>query len=189
MNRYEENLRGIIDFDMRNEFPPNTGFQSEIASLERKYHLHFPEDYRYYLSHYGNDYVKENLEFFPEKKLPASLQLESVEVDSLFGMYPDENNLEDRMQDYESLLSAGFIPIGDLPGGDIICMEKDGTQIYFWFHDLEGENLFLVADSFESFVSDFRPVDPKEETNLDNIDFTLDDDLDAALRRFSQGNR
>ena len=64
------------------------------------------------------------------------------------------------------------IPIADDPGGNAICLGMSGNErgkVYFWDHEMEAdegdeptfENVYLVAESFASFLKSLKDL-PKE---------------------------
>jgi hypothetical protein len=63
-------------------------------------------------------------------------------------------------------LAETLLPIGDAEGGNLICIsaaQGDVGAIYFWDHELEGENAAeRLAASFDDFVSQLR-VQPRED--------------------------
>ena len=55
-----------------------------------------------------------------------------------------------------------------MPGGDVVCMNKQNGGIWFWFHDLQGDDFMLAANSFEEFILKFE----KREITLSNSSVT-----------------
>ena len=60
------------------------------------------------------------------------------------------------MKDWADVVMDDVIPIADLPGGDLACMDKQDGSIWFWFHDREEDNFVMVAESFEEFINGFE---------------------------------
>lgn len=50
---------------------------------------------------------------------------------------------------------------------------------------MEGENVFLVSDSFEGFIQDFKSI-KVTKNNLDNVKLNLGDKLNALLNNASK---
>ena len=46
------------------------------------------------------------------------------EIDAIYGLNNDENSIDDKINFYKDILPADLFPVADLPGGDLICMEK-----------------------------------------------------------------
>lgn len=159
MEQFKKKLEAIIDFDIK-EINESLD-EGHIKNLEEKYKIKLPLDYSFYLQHYGNDYIREDYCFFPSKDLSNKTKQAQFEIDSFYGFYNDENNIVDKINFYKDLLPADFIPIADLPGGDLVCLgTRDDTlnKIYFWFHEMDGNNIYLVSDSFESFIMNFKRI-------------------------------
>lgn len=71
------------------------------------------------------------------------------------------DNLEKVMEIYEDRLPEGFIPIGDDPGGNVLCVgtkELYAEKIYFWDHEQEPEdpnemtNMYFLANDIYEFL-------------------------------------
>lgn len=80
-------------------------------------------------------------------------------------------------------MPTDLFPIADLPGGDLICIGKSNdkqNKIYIWFHEMDGENVFLVSDSFGNFIKNFKSIKVNKNT-LDNVKLNLGDKLNALL--------
>ncbi|WP_416150187.1 SMI1/KNR4 family protein [Salipaludibacillus sp. HK11] len=78
------------------------------------------------------------------------------------------------------------MPIADADGGDLICIglkDKYRGKIYYWYHENETtdedgkEYYYLIANSFEEFISKFSFHERKKNVNLDDIELFLDEDL------------
>lgn len=186
MEQFKRKLETIIDFNVKKI---NTHWNEDhIKNLERKYAIKISEDYSFCLKHFGNDYIKENYRFIPPENLSTKMKLTHYEIDSFYGLHNDENNFEDKINFYKDVLPTDLIPIADLPGGDLVCIgitSDTQNKIYIWFHDLEGQNLFLVSDSFKSFIMNFKRIHV-EGNNLENVTLNLSDELNAFLTRTSK---
>ncbi|RPF54153.1 SMI1/KNR4 family protein [Aquisalibacillus elongatus] len=186
MERFKEKLETIIDFDLKEII--ESWSVNHIKNLERKYEIKLPKDYSFYLQHYGNAYIREGYCFIPSKDLSNNTKQAQFEIDSIYGLYNDENNIEDKINFYKELLPENLIPIADLPGGELVCIgTKDDklNKIYFWFHEMDGENVYLVSDSFESFIMNFKKVDV-EKNNLENVNLNISDKLNTFLNNASK---
>ncbi|WP_236347706.1 SMI1/KNR4 family protein, partial [Paenibacillus plantiphilus] len=69
------------------------------------------------------------------------------------------NQLERYLDIFKGRIPKGFIPIGDDPGGNMICLGMDGKyreRIYFWDHEEECEdmsNMYFLADDIYEFLN------------------------------------
>ena len=186
MEQLKKKLEEVIDFDIK-EIDKIWG-EDDIKTLEENYKLKLPQDYAFYLQHYGNDYIKEDYRFIPSLDLPKKIKQTQFEIDSIYGLYNDENKIDNKANYYKSILPTDLFPIADLPGGDLICIGKSDdkkNKIYILFHEMEGENVFLVSDSFESFIQDFKSI-KVNKNNLDNVKLNLGDKLNALLNNASK---
>jgi len=181
MEQLKRKLEEIIDFDMkelnlvRNE--------DDIKSFEDKYRLELPKDYAFYLQNYGNDYIRDDYRFVPSVELPENIKQKQFELDSIFGLNDDENNINNKIKFYRDILPSSLLPIADLPGGDLVCLGKENSKldkIYIWFHDMEGNKILLVSNAFNDFINDFRKT-KTEKNNLDNVKMNSGNKLSAFL--------
>lgn len=183
MGKLKMRLDEIIDFDLKEI--ETFWDEVKIKTLEEKYNLNFSEDYVFYLKYYGNDYIREDVRLIRSIELPEIIKQTQFEIDAIYGLYNDENNLDDKINSYKNILPDELFPIADLPGGDLICMGKKGNKIYIWFHEMEGENVFLVSDSFRNFIEDFRRIKMGENT-VGNVKLNLGDKLNVFLNKASK---
>lgn len=189
MKESVENLKNKLDEIIDSEMKQNSTVWdlAVIAEIEKKYTLGFPNDYVFYLQYYGNDYIKDNYLFNPQESLEKSLNQNSFELDSIFGLYDDENNLEKKILFYQDVIPSNLFPIADLPDGDLVCMNKENNQIYFWIHD-EVEDTYLVAQSFSDFMMQFQ-FKQRERINLNDVELHLSNGLDDLLKKAAEKYR
>ena len=186
MEQFIKKLETIIDFDIKEI--NNSWNEDHIKNLERKYNIKLPQDYSIYLQHYGNDYIQEDYHFILPEGLSNKIKLTQFKIDSFYGLYKDENYIEDKINFYKDLLPADLLPIADLPGGDLVCIGIKGdtqNKIYIWFHEMDGENICLVSASFKSFIMNFKRINV-EGNNLENVSLNMSDKLNAFLTNASK---
>lgn len=186
MEQFKKKLEEIIDFDIKEIY--KTWNEDDIKKIEEKYKIKLPYDFAFYLQHYGNDYIKEDYRFIPSIELPQKIKQIQFEIDSIYGLNNDENKIDDKIKFYKDILPIGLFPIADLAGGDLICMAMKGdnqNNIYIWFHEMDGENTFMVSNSFENFVENFKSI-KIEKSNLDNVKLNMSDKLNALLKNASK---
>jgi len=156
-----------------------------IEKIERLYEVDLPLDYKEFLLEYGGCFIKENRMYQPIEVTPVTPE---DGFDSIGGFYGITNNaygIEPIIQTYKDVLGNIVLPIADADGGDLICIGLRGKyrgKIYFWYHEGEisndeNEYYYLIANSFEEFISKFSFHERNTNVNLDDIDLFLDDDL------------
>ncbi|MGE8078325.1 SMI1/KNR4 family protein [Peribacillus loiseleuriae] len=186
MEQLKKKLEEIIDFDIKEE--EITWDEDSIKILEESYKLKLPLDYVFYLQHYGNDYIREDYRFIPTTELPQKINQSQFEIDSIYGLNNDENNLEEKIKFYKDILPDDLLPIADLPGGDLVCMGKKNdnqNKIYIWFHEMDGENVYLVVESFGEFVKYFKSI-KVEKGKKENVKVKLSGKLNDFLSNASK---
>ncbi len=88
-----------------------------------------------------------------------------------FGVDTGENynDLKWNYEVYKDRIPKGFFPIGNDPGGNLICIDVKGDQsVYFWDHEREEQppsrsNIYKIADSFEGFLALLKPDEDGED--------------------------
>ena len=89
----------------------------------------------------------------------------------LFGMHTGKFGVLEKNAAYERRLPAALVAIGEMPGGDLICVDRRTSAIYRWVHDAgEGEaGIVLLAQDFDTFVGRLEvfslPVAPASGTS------------------------
>jgi len=150
--------------------------QKDLDELEKKVCASFPEEYVNFLRKYNGGEVEDNI-----IELPSG-EIESFILSSFFGTrLEDINDLLSCYDTFESRIPKGSIPIGRDVGGNIVCLNLNRERygyIFFWDHDIELEfednemeiqDLYYVAPSFDDFLHMIKPYDP-EEDDLDGYE-------------------
>jgi len=92
-----------------------------------------------------------------------------------------------------------MIPIGESPGGNLICLgvkESIISKVYLWNHENEREakimvgiedasddinsyweNIHLVSKTFLGFLSGLELINETDKIDVDDVELWLDDDL------------
>lgn len=87
-----------------------------------------------------------------------------------YGIGDMYDNLTDFIDIMDERLPLGFIPIGDDPSGNVICLGTKNPyydKIYFWDHEHESENpddmsnMYFLADDIDEFLDNLYQ-DPEE---------------------------
>ena len=147
MEEYKNKLEEIIDFEIKDI--NKTWNEDDIKKFEEKYKIRLPQDYEFYLQHYGNDYIKEAHCFIPSIELSKKIKQTQFEIDSLYGLYNDENNIEDKINLYKDIIPVDLIPVGDLPGGDLVCLgckRMSDNKINIICEDFDKDNIILFFE-------------------------------------------
>jgi hypothetical protein len=140
----------------------------QIREVERFVGLNFPEAYKLHLlENNGGRCEPDTFTFVENGRITDSC------VAWFFAIYDGRiNNLSDSIETYkirEKRLPAHMLPFADDPFGNLICLScgsKDYGCVYFWDHEREVDyqktgdndysNLYLIANSFEMFISTLK---------------------------------
>nr|WP_269412604.1 SMI1/KNR4 family protein [Lentibacillus daqui] len=159
-----------------------------------------PDDYKQFLRWYGETFFEKNIIFKPLEPPPTATEDGNQYFDGFYGLM-SENNINQQIDDYKNRIPGNLIPVGECPGGNLICIGVNGTsygKIYFWNHenelearlmigdvagveniDLYWDNIYLVSETFVDFLNtlEIDNNDFEEDENMDEIELWLDDDL------------
>ncbi|MEG3895990.1 MULTISPECIES: SMI1/KNR4 family protein [unclassified Microcoleus] len=156
-----------MNIQIHESYPPIA--IAQIKSLEERLGMQLPQNYiNFLLSHNGG---------FPEiggfvYRSEAANRLGVV--NRFLGIHSGKyDNLDDYLMLYkerEKRIPSNLIPIANDPGGNLICLSIDGSDlgnVYFWDHDWESEdeaevnysNVYCIANSLEEFFQNLRKFD------------------------------
>ncbi len=137
----------------------------EIEDVEMRNSISYPESYKkFLLQSNGGEPVINVFE------IPNWIGARSC-VNVLFGIHDEEyDNLEEYADSLAGRLPKGFVPIGDDPGGNLLCIGTEDEyrgKIYFWDHedelDEEGlskmdmSNMYWLANDIFEFLDKLTP--------------------------------
>ena len=148
----------------------------QINAFFTAYNISSGEDYVYFLENHGNDYIKDGYVF--RCKNVDDIE---YETDMFFGLEETTGNIVEELRRYEQIIPSEVFPIADMPGGDLVCMHKKSGKVFFWFHEENGDNLKVIADSFMDFIMGFEKKTQKERSTKPT-DFSINPELDKLLR-------
>lgn len=144
---------------------------AQIEAIEAYVSLHFPEEYKQHLLRYNGGQCEPSVFSFYENG-----QLTDSVVDWFLAIYDGEDdNLKDYINSYkidEKRMPTSIFPVAHDPGGNLICIDATDGKVYFWDHEKEVDyavsddsdysNLYLIADSFNEFLSGLREDEDDE---------------------------
>lgn len=126
----------------------------QIEKFEVENNVKLTELYKGFLLKWNGGKVRPNLFKISDEQGPSVLNV-------FYGIGDMYDNLTDFIDIMDERLPVGFIPIGDDPSGNVICLgTKDPyyEKIYFWDHEQEPEdpedmsNMYLLANDIEEFL-------------------------------------
>lgn len=126
----------------------------EITDFESRMSVQLPEKFKRFLLKWNGG--------SPEPSLFNISSEQGTSVLNMFNGIGDMyDNLEKVIDIYEFRLPDGFIPIGDDPAGNIICLGINSPyneKIYYWDHEQESDNpnemsnMYYLARDIEEFL-------------------------------------
>ncbi|KIL11061.1 SMI1/KNR4 family protein [Bacillus sp. Je.9.29.b] len=158
----------------------------EMKEIEEENAYHISPDYKSFISEYGECWIEDNVYTHLREK-PVWLVGESVPVELFYGLEQNDYDIREAIKTYKDQLPEQIIPIADADGGDLICLDVSKInqgKIYFWDHELRDreQDLFLIADTFTEFIEGLFVVEDDEDSDTEDIDIQLSDDLIKMLK-------
>ncbi|GGJ55158.1 SMI1/KNR4 family protein [Virgibacillus salexigens] len=126
----------------------------QIEIFENENNIKLTEQYINFLLIWNGGKVIPNLFMISNEQGPSVLNV-------FYGIGNMYDNLTDFIEIMDERLPVGFIPIGDDPSGNVICLgtkEPYYDKIYFWDHEQEPEdpddmsNMYFLANSINEFL-------------------------------------
>ncbi|SFF35996.1 SMI1 / KNR4 family (SUKH-1) [Paenibacillus algorifonticola] len=125
----------------------------KIELFELEHGIKFTELYKKFIQDFNGGYPVPNMFKVSDEQGEGVLNL-------FYGIGDMYSNLEDYLDIYEDRLPNGFIPIGNDPGGNVICLginKEFYETIYFWDHEEEYDepdmsNMYFLANSIYEFL-------------------------------------
>ncbi|MED3789198.1 SMI1/KNR4 family protein [Peribacillus frigoritolerans] len=169
-----------------------------IKKIETMYDINIPKDYREFLLNYDETFFENEVTYKPIETSPWKTKEGTQVFEGFYGL-SSENNLFDQIESYLNRMPDCMIPIGESPGGNLICIgvkESFMGKVYFWDHKNEREakimvgievasddvnsyweNIHLVSETFLGFLSGLELINETENIDVDDVELWLDDDL------------
>lgn len=126
----------------------------ELEKFELQYNIILPSKYKNFLLKTNGGQPEPNIFLISDEQGASG-------VNGLFGIYTGGyEDVEKRMEIFKGRLPNGFIPIGDDPGGNLICLginKKYYEKIYFWDHEEEADypdmsNMYFLSNDICDFL-------------------------------------
>lgn len=126
----------------------------QIEIFENENNIKLTKKYVDFLLKSNGGKVIPNLFMISDEQGPSVLNV-------FYGIGDMYDNLTDFIEIMDERLPVGFIPIGDDPSGNVICLgtkEPYYDKIYFWDHEQEPEdpddmsNMYFLANSIDEFL-------------------------------------
>ncbi|MDM5312617.1 SMI1/KNR4 family protein [Peribacillus frigoritolerans] len=182
----------------KQEFTSLSSRENQVKKLEKMYDIYIPKDYKEFLLNYDETFFDNEVTYKPIETSPWTSKEGTQVFEGFYGL-SSENNLFDKIKDYLNRMPDCMIPIGESPGGNVICIGVRGSykgKVYFWNHENEREakimagidvasddinsyweNIHLVSETFLGFLSDLELINETEKLEVDGVELWLDDEL------------
>ncbi|WP_082741946.1 SMI1/KNR4 family protein [Burkholderia sp. MSMB1072] len=150
--------------------------ESEVGPL--------PDDYRKMLLYFGGDIeFKSFIKFRSDEPSPWAAKDGTDSVEMLYGLSSKYgSSILEMFDTYKGRIPADWIPIGEAPGGNQVCLKvrpSGGDQsIGFWDHESEvgpglppsSDGLTIITNSLQDFINRLTPEDPPDAPRAVKVD-------------------
>lgn len=146
---------------------------ADLLKLQKSFGYSLPKDYTLFLQNYGGgSFARPVVAPIQEPKSPHET---TVGPGVFFGFYRKSEgefhdyDIRENLADYEDRMPPHMLPVGEDPGGNLICVSCGGNdfgKVYFWDHEEEERpeegkdcgysNLSLLAADFKTFISNLK---------------------------------
>lgn len=159
--------------------------KTELKRLQEYFDFEVSTEYQYILERYTGVYIRENYGFKSLEKTPLTDE-DGFDSVCLFFPLKDRNNIFAIYEMYKQQLPVNLIPIGELDGGNLLCLDRVTNGIYIWIHDEEGENTHLAQKNMYDFILSFRETEYKENADLGIVKAEFSPEFLEALRNYKK---
>ncbi len=159
--------------------------KTELKRLQEYFDFEVSPEYQYILERYAGIYIRENYGFQSLEKTPLT-DKHGFDTVSFFFSLKDRNNIFAEYEMYKQQLPLNLIPIGELDGGTLLCLNRITNGVYIWIHDEEGKNTHLVQNNIYNFILSFREMEYEESADLGIIEAEFSPDFLDALRNYKK---
>jgi hypothetical protein len=161
--------------------------ESTVRDFELEEHVRLPDVYRAFLLAYGASTFENGAVFHADVPSPMADPEGAETFGSFFGLRPGPCDIRLALQRYRGRIPDSMLPIGDLPGGDLLCISwigADSGAVFRWSHDDEHKTdaaLHRVSNAFDEFVLSVS-AKPPLSVDLAGVKLKLSPDLLARTR-------
>lgn len=160
---------------------------TDIKRMEyvKKFNIEISEEYQYILENYAGKYIRDNFGFNSLEKTPLTDKNGKNRMAYFFPLEGKEN-VYAVYEMYKSQLLLDFLPLGELDGGNLLCMSKKNKSIYIWIHDALNKNAYLVCENFESFIMSFKELRINHDSNLGVVEARFSPKFLEAMKNYKK---
>lgn len=159
-----------------------------LVNFENIIGVHLPKEYV--------DFLKKNNGGTPELNIIElqNEEIKSFSITSFLGLYLDDiNNLHAQFLTYRQRIQKNYIPIADVEGGNMVCLNIIDGSVLLWDHDTELLNhsiipyksLLPIANSFNEFLTLIHPYIEGNSDDYEVEEVWIDPDF---LREIENGD-
>jgi len=158
--------------------------EREINKFQEYFKITIWEGYKYILQNYSGEYLRDDYEFKCIERTPLSDE-DGYDGISFFFPLDGENSVYEIEKMYREQLPIGFIPIGDVDGGNLLCFNKATGGIFMYLHDQPDTNIYIVNNNMYDFIDSIEKHVIKVDTS-GIVETNFSEELLKAMREYKE---
>lgn len=135
--------------------------KAELQRFREYFELEASAEYQYILERYAGIYIREEYGYRALERTPLADESGFESMPCFFPL-KGRYNVFDKYGMYRQQLPENFIPIGELDGGNLLCMDRVTEGIYIWIHDEEEKDAWLAQKNLNDLILSFEKTEHKE---------------------------
>ncbi len=157
----------------------------ELIKIQHSFEIEISEEYKYILENYAGICLKDNYGFKSLERTPLT---DKKGYDSMMLFFPvtGKNNICEMYEVYKQQLPYNLIPIGELDGGNLLCINRLNYAIYIWIHDDIKEGVYLAQNSIVELIESFELLESTENLDLGIVETRFSASFLDALKNYKK---
>lgn len=130
----------------------------DVNKYLKNNNLHLPEEYLGFSLKYGFGQFNKDVVFASISKIPISYDDGTVPITFIYGWGLGSESLQETRTALLEQINSDYFVFAEGNPGDYLLINTNDNKIYYYSHD----SLFLVANSFSSFIETLKINDNSE---------------------------
>jgi hypothetical protein len=145
---------------------------SYVEQFEGDQEVHLPEALRAILLGYRGAVIFDiGARFRPARRTLLEDDDGYHHLELLYGASSGPNGIKEKNDTYSDQLPSSLLAFGEIPGGNLVCINRETGQVFIWHHEDDTQDAaHYAAESVESLFAMLEPVSSQVATNKSKVD-------------------
>lgn len=157
--------------------------KAELEQFQEYFDYEASEEYRFILERYAGSYIRVDYGIKSLERTPLTDQ-DGFDFVCCFFPVKGKHNVFSKYEVYQQQLPEDFIPIGELDGGNLLCLNRATGGIYTWVHDEPGRNMHLAQHNMHDFILSFEKMECRGNADSGIVEVSFAPSFLEALRNY-----